>query len=314
MDSIVQSFQQFAGAVPFGWHLGLHQGPRSSQDMNTQWTFQQLRSRYAVSNTDFLNYGPSQIPPLFSSGYASTSLQRTEETPAGIIPNIVVEYHRPQVGSVAATHIAISNRKKAPAYFCQAPGCQSQGFTTWHNFQYTEGEKAGPADNNGFGMVSSAKTRRIKRKCTRNIHDGNSVILVVNLPRNFSLPDADEPGINKHKLVKSDQGWLPSCSTHSQISSPCNKLSPRLPLELHLAEGARSLRKTIKDRACRGSTDARPLATAQNILQTLGWADWGASRRPPGSKMDPAARGPAHTLYIGALGSDQHAAQELFSN
>ncbi|KAF9254907.1 hypothetical protein L218DRAFT_1039111 [Marasmius fiardii PR-910] len=45
---------------------------------------------------------------------------------------------RPQVGSVAATQIATSIRKKDPIYFCDVPGCISQGFTTLHNFEYTE--------------------------------------------------------------------------------------------------------------------------------------------------------------------------------
>ncbi|KAJ8086221.1 hypothetical protein PM082_005044 [Marasmius tenuissimus] len=43
---------------------------------------------------------------------------------------------RPRVvGSMAHTLVARSLRKKRPKYFCDVPGCQSQGFTQKHNFE-----------------------------------------------------------------------------------------------------------------------------------------------------------------------------------
>ncbi|KAK1218871.1 hypothetical protein PQX77_018424 [Marasmius sp. AFHP31] len=40
------------------------------------------------------------------------------------------------VGSAANTEAAIGNRRNRPVYFCNVPGCTSQGFTQRHNYEY----------------------------------------------------------------------------------------------------------------------------------------------------------------------------------
>ncbi|KAG7094434.1 hypothetical protein E1B28_008033 [Marasmius oreades] len=45
-------------------------------------------------------------------------------------------YSRVHVGSPATTRVALSQRRRPAAYFCDVPGCTSKGFTTMHNFQY----------------------------------------------------------------------------------------------------------------------------------------------------------------------------------
>ncbi|KAJ8086237.1 hypothetical protein PM082_005060 [Marasmius tenuissimus] len=66
-----------------------------------------------------------QSPTLETVGAPSASSDAT------------VRVEQPRVvGSMANTLVAISLRKKGPKYFCDVPGCRSQGFTQKHNLEY----------------------------------------------------------------------------------------------------------------------------------------------------------------------------------
>ncbi|KAF9260027.1 hypothetical protein L218DRAFT_623564 [Marasmius fiardii PR-910] len=84
-------------------------------------------SSYGSSWMQWNTSNPSHPPGNYSS-FPESHTWSTEPSPPSDF--------RQQIGSVTMTTTAISNRKLEPKFFCDVPGCTSQGFTEKHNYLY----------------------------------------------------------------------------------------------------------------------------------------------------------------------------------
>ncbi|KAJ8096225.1 hypothetical protein PM082_011354 [Marasmius tenuissimus] len=118
-------------------------------------SFDQIRSRHEFGGyadptpSHFLNgnqvsagqdgfYGPDTVQPDRQSNRVEHPVNTNYNTGIGRSPHDFepggTNTLRP-VGSAANTEAAIGNRRNRPVYFCNVPGCTSQGFTQRHNYE-----------------------------------------------------------------------------------------------------------------------------------------------------------------------------------
>ncbi|KAG7086953.1 hypothetical protein E1B28_002870 [Marasmius oreades] len=105
-------------------------------DIGSQMASIQRYSQTYGSNSSIANSNSYDTGECFTSDASVTDTSWTKgdlSTPHTIMNE---PCPRLQVGSIATTTIAIGNRKKPPIYFCDVSGCTSQGFTSFHNFEY----------------------------------------------------------------------------------------------------------------------------------------------------------------------------------
>ncbi|KAF9257875.1 hypothetical protein L218DRAFT_948816 [Marasmius fiardii PR-910] len=130
------------------------------------------------------------------------------------------------VGSPATTRVAVSHRRKAPIYFCDVPGCRSQGFTSMHNFQYIEDgweSRVGtiPVGGRGwiwrlewFPLLSTHQFAKVRQKEHRNLEE---------LPREAGEIVRRHPNSNRQRsthswwLVKIEVTCAPRCVTEIEL-------------------------------------------------------------------------------------------------
>ncbi|KAJ8086206.1 hypothetical protein PM082_005029 [Marasmius tenuissimus] len=112
-----------------------------------------------IASTDYLHqYASGSNTPFSFDSYDSPTLPRSPASEAAgpqsviapqspviiqsttlevpSVPSSDANVERPIVGSMANTLVARSLRRREPKYFCDVPGCTSQGFTQKHNLEY----------------------------------------------------------------------------------------------------------------------------------------------------------------------------------
>ncbi|KAL0580931.1 hypothetical protein V5O48_001125 [Marasmius crinis-equi] len=96
-------------------------------------------------NSPFNRWSPSPVEPsvdeppagVLPSGSAGSSTSQFSAVP---LPDPI---ERLIVGSQANIEASVSKRKKQPKYFCDVPGCPSQGFTQKHNLECKSNRPSG---------------------------------------------------------------------------------------------------------------------------------------------------------------------------